>query len=314
MIRKAWILTFLLAVLVISPLPTAHAILEAESRIVSDNEVSLKYLDLKKYTFNVVAGDKLHIWIAPDGAIDIIFNEIGHDIEINGINATFWKTTADESLLGHLYTVRIFYDGECNLMVSNTHPPVQTVKYSVIVTKFWQETGILPSSISCEAQPLETEVGRDVEVSGLISPAFLNVPVTLTYVKPDGSKFNRTITTGLDGTFSDTYTVDAAGLWKITASWEGNENYIGAVSYPTSLTVEEKAVANPWQTPLGWVIIFASLAAIIGLPVILIRQRRRSSKTTPSSTLPPTIMSCTKCGRRIELHMVYCPKCGQKVR
>jgi hypothetical protein len=313
LIRKAWILTFLLVVLVISTLPTAQAILENESKIVSDNEVSLNYLDLKKYTFNVAAGDKLHIWIAADGAIDILFNEIGHEIEINGINATFWKTTADESLIGHLYTVRIFYDGESNLMVSNTHPPVKTVKYSVIVTKFWQEPGILSSSISCEVQPLDTEVGEDVEVSGLISPALLNIPVTLTYGKPDGLKFNRTITTGLDGKFSDTYTVDAAGLWKITASWEGNEYYIGAVSTPAFLTVEEKAAANPWQTPLGWLIIFTALAAIIGLPVTLIRQRRRSSKTHPSSTPPPTIISCINCGRRIAPHMIYCPRCGQKV-
>ncbi|RLG95399.1 hypothetical protein DRO29_05765, partial [Candidatus Bathyarchaeota archaeon] len=48
----------------------------------------------------------------------------------------------------------------------------------------------VPTSITCDVSPREVNLGLDVTVSGGITP-FIEVPVTLTFIRPDGISFQR---------------------------------------------------------------------------------------------------------------------------
>jgi peptide/nickel transport system substrate-binding protein len=99
----------------------------------------------------------------------------------------------------------------------------------------------ISTSISCSVSPFEVTVGSSITVSGSISPAISDDTVTLTYKKPDGSTFNRTVTISSDGNYSDICKLNETGSWSVTASWAGDSTYEGASSSSKSFTVKKKS-------------------------------------------------------------------------
>ena len=63
--------------------------------------------------------------------------------------------------------------------------------------------------------------------------------VTLNYTKPDNSTVTRTVISGPDGNFSDSYTPNLIGTWDVTASWEGDSTHEDAASQQ-SFKIHEK--------------------------------------------------------------------------
>lgn len=94
----------------------------------------------------------------------------------------------------------------------------------------------LSSTITCSASPSTVVPGGSVTVSGSISPAHA-ATVTLTYKKPDGSTFTRTVSSGSGGSYSDTFTPDVLGTWSVKASWPGDDGHLGAESGWSLFTV-----------------------------------------------------------------------------
>jgi len=95
------------------------------------------------------------------------------------------------------------------------------------------------TSITCSVSPSEVTIGNSITISGSINPTILDKTVTLTFRKPYGSSFNRTVTTGSDGSYSDSYTPDAVGSWNVSASWEGDSSYTEAISTSKSFIVSK---------------------------------------------------------------------------
>lgn len=100
----------------------------------------------------------------------------------------------------------------------------------------------ISSTISCSVSKSEVAEGDSLTVSGSISPAVSGKTVTLSYKKPDGSTFTITVTTGSDGSYSDSYKPDATGSWSVTASWDGDSTHDGASSESKSFTVKKKGI------------------------------------------------------------------------
>lgn len=98
----------------------------------------------------------------------------------------------------------------------------------------------MSASISCSVSPSEVTKGSSVTVSGSISPAVSDKSITLTYEKPDRSAFTRTVTSGSDGGYSDSYTPTEIGSWSVKASWEGDAEYEAASSQQIVFTVDEE--------------------------------------------------------------------------
>jgi hypothetical protein len=99
-----------------------------------------------------------------------------------------------------------------------------------------------PSAMILTPMPSSAELGSAVSVLGRISPARANVEVNVTYVKPSGARVSRTLVTSVDGTFSDTITLDEVGVWGVVASWLGDASYTGASS-SSSFTATKRITA-----------------------------------------------------------------------
>jgi hypothetical protein len=91
--------------------------------------------------------------------------------------------------------------------------------------------------ISCA--PLSSYVigGRNVTVSGSITPLRVSAPVDITYIRPDDTVVIRNALTNATGEYTDSFMPDKVGLWKVKASWAGDEDYEGSTSLLEEFTV-----------------------------------------------------------------------------
>jgi hypothetical protein len=100
------------------------------------------------------------------------------------------------------------------------------------------------SHISCSLSSDYTDIGRNVKVSGTITPAHSGAAVVLRYIRPDQSIVRRTTTTTEAGQYEDVYAPDKLGNWTVRASWTGDQNNDGAISQDISLDVIERAQSS----------------------------------------------------------------------
>jgi hypothetical protein len=111
---------------------------------------------------------------------------------------------------------------------------------SVPVTLKVTSTG---SSINLQTSVPMLTIGNTITLFGQITPAVGSSLVTLTFVRQDNSITQLQTMSNANGSFSQTFTPDQAGIWLVQASWPGDINYGGATSPQTSFTVEKLASA-----------------------------------------------------------------------
>lgn len=130
-------------------------------------------------------------------------------------------------------------------------------------------------------QPRIVPLGTNVGISGSINPFHENGPegqtITLTYVKPDGSDVVRTVVTQTASVFSDSYTPDQEGTWKVMASWAGNPWWLPSTSFYQSFYVTA-AVVKPTTT----------ISASVSNATITL-----NNAVTVSGTISPTVNGVT---------------------
>jgi len=131
----------------------------------------------------------------------------------------------------------------------------------------------MTTELSCSVSKDTLTEGDSIIVSGSLSPALSGKAVTLTYKRPDGSTLNRTVTTGSDGSYSDSYAPDANGPWSVAASWEGDSMYNGATSSSKSFVVTLKPFI---ETPLGMATIGVGIIVVVIATIVLVLRKRRS--------------------------------------
>ena len=93
-----------------------------------------------------------------------------------------------------------------------------------------------PTQIEVSLSRSICDVDETVTVSGSISHG--GTVVALSYICKDVEVL-RSVRAGSDGFFSDLYTLPNFGIWKISASWLGNQTCFGAVSGSESLVVSK---------------------------------------------------------------------------
>ena len=98
----------------------------------------------------------------------------------------------------------------------------------------------IPVAISCKASSSEITDGDTITISGSINPTVSGRNITLSYTKPDGNMtVTRNVTTGSNGSYSDSYKPDTTGSWTVKASWDGDSEHQGAASQPAPFTVKK---------------------------------------------------------------------------
>jgi len=94
------------------------------------------------------------------------------------------------------------------------------------------------TTLTCEV-PQEVHLGLNVTVYGSVTP-YIKIPITLTFIRPDGTSFQRYIwseRTHLSAYYSYTFTPDMEGVWRVYASWPGNDEYYGYTTDIVNFTV-----------------------------------------------------------------------------
>jgi len=191
-----------------------------------------------------------------------VVNYLGYSGSFVGMNMTqsmYW-----DKATGML--CEIFIE---NSMSTDSYVTTTSTSLVMIEANLWKMTTELSCSISKSAL---TE-GDSIVVSGSLSAILSGKTVTLTYREPEGSTKNRTVTTGSDGSYTDSYSLDAPGSWSVTAYWEGDSVYDGATSSSQSFTVNSKPFI---QTPLGMATVGIGIAVVVIVAIVLVLRKGRT--------------------------------------
>jgi hypothetical protein len=145
-----------------------------------------------------------------------------------------------------------------------------TTTMKLYETSLWK----IVTQISSSTSKTTLKEGESILISGSLNQNLTGKSVFISYRKPSGSTVNRTITTGSNGSYSDTYTLDEVGIWSITASWSGDSSHTAAIS--SSIPVQ--VTAKPFQeTPLG--IATLSIIAIAAITTFIFLRMRKNQET-----------------------------------
>lgn len=117
------------------------------------------------------------------------------------------------------------------------------------------------SSISCDASMLIVSEGESITIFGSTTPIIPDAIVTLIYIGPEGTVLNETKLTDVDGAYSDSITLSEKGVWKVRASWEGDEMMEEAISNEVSVTVTD-TFRFPVETLISSFVIILVLTSV----------------------------------------------------
>ena len=139
---------------------------------------------------------------------------------------------------------------------------------------------MVPSIISYSVSPSLITFGDSVRVSGVVDIEVLGKTLIFAIEKPDGLVLYRTVTTGSDDFFDDSFRPDLAGNWTVTLLGSENSNFAGRSGMEKSFGViklDPVSMLPPWLLPtLGIIIPISSIIAIavsythLTLPTILL--------------------------------------------
>jgi len=140
----------------------------------------------------------------------------------------------------------------------------------------------IQSTLIITASPLTINVGETVTISGTITPAQV-ATITLTYTKPDGTTTTSVVASSDTGAFTYATELNQAGVWQITASWNGNEQYEAAVSSPITVTVQTIDLTPTFAIAGLGLGVIALILALLGVYWAL---KKKTGAPPPPS--PPT--------------------------
>jgi hypothetical protein len=131
--------------------------------------------------------------------------------------------------------------------------------------------GKAPSVILLSSSTFNAKPGDVISISGYIYPA-VPANISITYISPSGTSTAHTVRADNTGYFTDTYTVDSAGAWRISAAWSGNSVNSGATS--NNLNVQTQP--DPIQYTLAtYGFGLAAAAFAVGLGTLMITRKRK---------------------------------------
>jgi outer membrane protein assembly factor BamB len=123
--------------------------------------------------------------------------------------------------------------------------------------------------------------GTAVTASGSVFPQVADLPVKISFIRPDNSVVDVDATTAADGSFQATYTPDVAGQWSIMSYYSGDSNkqYQSAYSNVVDLTVSDSSSPTTTTAPAS------TEPANTATPA--------ASTAAPQQTVAPTVQPST---------------------
>lgn len=123
---------------------------------------------------------------------------------------------------------------------TDSNTPVQ-VNINLMVSKITSSIMLVPIS--------DIIFGESVTITGQIIPAQQEARVIMTFTNSKGEIDTKTAESEVEGDFTlPDYSPISGGTWTVTASWEGNSDYSGAVSEPQTFIVNPAEIALTIET------------------------------------------------------------------
>ena len=204
-------------------------------------------------SFTVKTAPKASFTYSPSSNLSILsfINFYDTSIDVDGtIISWLWdfgdNTTSSIQNPTHIYEAVDTYS--ISLNVTDNDGYIDTTFHGITIQEATVAPSTVPSSINISISLFAVPLGASqvipsgipfgslLSISGSINPLISDVPVALTYTKPDGSIFTQNVMTIL-GEYIDTLTPDMVGIWKVSASWEGQGIIVGASSSFKSFTI-----------------------------------------------------------------------------
>ena len=202
-------------------------------------------------------------------------------LQISTDNGTTWVDLATlpnnaNSNYSYIWTPESVGSYDFRAMLKEGNSSSESESSTVLVT-----ASKIFTSISFSVSSLINE-GESMSVSGVIDPAISGKNITLTIGRPDGVRQNRTVTTGLDGSFFDSFLPDAAGYWSVSAFWDGDSMYSGAFRTEEPFEVTNLYWAMGFQRltmPIVGGVVAGIVITVVVVWFILRLRKKRMSKT-----------------------------------
>jgi hypothetical protein len=131
--------------------------------------------------------------------------------------------------------------------------------------------GKAPSVILLSSSAFNAKPGDTISLSGYLYPA-VPANISITYTSPSGTSTTHAVKADSTGYFTDTYTVDTTGAWKISAAWSGNSMASGATSNNLSVQTQPDPIQYALAT-YGFAMAVAALA--VGLGAFMITRKHK---------------------------------------
>jgi hypothetical protein len=155
------------------------------------------------------------------------------------------------------YTIRATWNGD------ETHMGTSNIASLAI--------GKAPSVILLSSSAFNAKPGDTISLSGYLYPA-VPANISITYTSPSGTSTTHAVKADNTGYFTDTYTVDSTGAWKISAAWSGNTMASGSTSNNLSVQTQPDPIQYTLAT-YGFALAAAALA--VGLGAFMITRKHK---------------------------------------
>jgi hypothetical protein len=125
----------------------------------------------------------------------------------------------------------------------------------------------LSTSITCSIGHTALYLGEDLDVTGYVFPAELNIEIIVSFTKPDGTMATRQVYTSSDGSYELlAFQPNLKGQWEIQAEVNGDEFH-----QPSNSSTVSLAVNDTWFNEYKIYIIGAGgVAGIVALGIFLL--------------------------------------------
>jgi outer membrane protein assembly factor BamB len=179
----------------------------------------------------------------------------------NGDRLSFFEMGSNSWSAPSLYEGRVYFgsnDGNVYCLDDNT------VTYGQILT---------------ELDKTEVKTGETVTGCGQLMPEIAYAPISVTFVKPDGTVDSMQVAAQNDGAFSFSYTPNVAGEWRISV-WCSGATFIMQSAELSFNVAGSQQTSNGQNIPTEYVaaaVVAVVLALIAVVAYLIVKRRDRSS-------------------------------------
>lgn len=110
--------------------------------------------------------------------------------------------------------------------------------YQTITGMTYESCLVESSELTCKTPDKPTAQGVPFTTSGNLTPANGGETIAIEYTSPGGNSIIQLVAVRKDGHYTDRFTPDTAGIWKMQSYWQGTDKYASAESSVCSFTVD----------------------------------------------------------------------------